>query len=235
MKLVEMSNLPTKAGDATLRFNPYGKEPKREGDIITLPRRKTMELFPLQGGIQYLVKIPEKHICPNCERDVPDYFRVFFLGTDERPFLVEMERQALHPFIKNGEEGFYEAIRPSSLEEVGVCLRKVHEERQGDIFALALNVEWKELLQGATETVSRFYNNAAMRYVSDERIFGTRHTLTGYIAPIRSDVLGSNTIPRYDWSVVEGTLEAPDHTPRKLEGPHVLAQTNLLRYPSLAD
>ena len=165
------------------------------------------EFHPLKGGEQFLLS----RIHPG--------EGIWFGGTDERPFLVQLKLEALDHFEADGEAGFFEALKPEVIQnheqEWGVDRTK----RQGDIFAYPLPWSWWQFLR------NNWVEGQEVKLAETSvAAFGTRHRFTGKIANV-----GRQT------SIVEGILEAPDHSPLRLKGPHVLAHARFISDPPNAD
>ncbi len=216
MRLFELEQLPAKAGVATIT---WGKGlPRREEAEITLPEAEETQFFPLQKGAQFLVVASRG---PNYDARE----RLYFGGTDERPFLVEMNPQVLTS-LKKGEAGFYDAIRPEGAQfaEKKFGTKAV---RQGDWFAVPLPFKWNSvhgLLGLFTDD-----HKATSAGEKGIRIGGTRHQLIDGQAIL----LGHN--PLRCMIIGEGLLRAPDHADKVLKGPHAFFQTQHLKEPEKAD
>lgn len=217
MRLMELgTNRPIRAGKAVLEYVKPDrldtKVPFRKRTHIVLPDFSDLELLQLQEDWnQFLIVLQDA---------------VWFGGTDENPFLVEMNRDCLQCFFRGGREGFYRDLVPTLITEL---VQEFGGEyiRQGDIFAWPVPFSWREI-----EKAHRIVYTKRLKMLGTQKqqVFGTRHTLVGkgFGSPLR--LLGRDL-----QAVVEGTLTAPDHSPRELKGPHVLAQTRLLWHPQSAD
>jgi len=220
MRLMEMTKKPTKFGKATVEYGRSFGRIGREGNTICVPHDNFTEVFCLsnQGRNDQFIM----------NRGGGEYW---FGGTDENPFLVQLTAEPFKEFLKLGEAGFYWSLVPKDLP--GLCSH-AHRRyiRQGDIFAVPLNMSWS--------TLSRCLDIArwgdGREHHVDGRLqlplFQTRHMLTGrefvstlkYIYGIRVPVVAS------------GRVEAPDHTPLNLgDKPHALFQTANLADPKKAD
>lgn len=217
MRLFELDSLPKKAGVATLAWNERAQIPSREEEEIRLPHDDNVQYFPLQRGVQFLVAVPD-----NNGRQA---MRLFFGGTDERPFLVEMNPDALLG-LKKGEAGFYDAIKPEGAK---YCEEKFGTKtiRQGDWFAVPIPLNWKDV-HGLLGLFCRDHK-VVMKKEKGIPIGGTRHLLVeGQLVTTSYNQLGCT-------GIAEGLLRAPDHEDKMLKGPHALFQTQHLKEPQKAD
>ncbi len=221
IELVMSKSLPRRAGKAKLEYvdgQPATKDgPSRLKDVIRIPTFGNPELFPLEDSwSQFLLM--ENPLDGSRDR------AVWFGGTDEEPFLVQMDPQVIHFFMKDGPEGFYRAIQPDALKLNEKLNQPVR--RQGDIFAVRMPSDWPSiqvalLLVGARDT--------KLSEGKDIRVFGTRHMLSGVC-------IGLERSGRSSVGLAEGVLTAPDHAPLELKGgPHLFAQTQYLFNPQNAD
>lgn len=212
MRLFEMASRPTEAGLAKLRFSSMeggGRSlPLRERADIFLPDDPDLEFFPIKGGAQFLLS----------RRGGRGGY--WFGGTDENPFLVELQAKLFLSFVTCGEEGFYADLKPQVVTRLEQELR-VSARRQGDIFAVPVPLSLETLRQ-ASIILSR--EELQLESVESLHVFGTRHELTGlsYDLDVGS-ILG------------EGVLRAPDHSPLELKGVHLIAQAEGLLHPERAD
>lgn len=202
MRLFELPTLPKRAGKAVLLFEGSG-QPVRNGKEIVLPTHPEGEWFPLKDGTQFLFR-------------PVGYSTVWFGGTDENPFLVILRTEPFTTFARQGEEGFYKYLAPSSpLPDAQLATR------QGDIFAFRLPWTWKDL---AARTCICGHKIEPIKE-NGVTVFGTRHVLEG----LRGQTPGQSFIG-------SGRLVAPDHSPVDLgDTPHVFAQTRGLYNPQQAD
>lgn len=217
MRLFELDSLPKKAGVATLVWSERAQIPSREEGEIKLPHDDNVQFFLLQRGTQFLVVVPDKN-----GRQAS---RLFFGGTDECPFLVEMNPDALLG-LKKGEVGFYDVIKP---EGVKFCEGKFGTKtiRQGDWFAVPIPLNW-DAVHGL---LGLFYRDhkIAKKKEGGIPIGGTRHLL------IEGQFMTMGYNPLGCAGIAEGLLRAPDHEDKVLKGPHALFQTRLLTEPEKAD
>ncbi|MDP3795139.1 MAG: hypothetical protein Q8R13_04415 [bacterium] len=221
MRLFEVERifggLPKKAGVAVLEWKKGG-EPARDGKTIYLPTYEEVQFFPLLDGVQFLLQIPRG-----------EHARAFFGGTDEQPFLVELEPSVIAS-LRGGEEEFFNSIKPNGAKVLEEAF-DTKAVRQGDWFAVPLPLSWKATC-GMTALVE---HDPKVIEPSNEKkhkiqLRGTRHDLfvDRYIS-----MKGAN---RLECTLIgEGLLRAPDHKDRVLKGPHAFFQTAHLVNPREAD
>jgi len=201
---VQVKDLPKVAGVALLNYSPDVRVPARSGNTISIPASDVKEL-QCRGCKQKLrtewtfcpicaTKCPERSV-KSLSGDMyklDDGFRqflfhipsrdsysggsVWFGGTDEAPFLVQMQPQVLRLF-KDGS--FYQSLVPKLIQRI--CENAGTEyRRQGDIFAAPIGMSLDKF---ESDVRSWFYIKPL---VFDEvgkkggriSIFGTRHGLT---------------------------------------------------------
>ncbi len=222
MRLMEMKgNYPKKAGKATLDFvgidDSSSRLLHREKDIIYIPAFSDLEMFPLAPDWNTFLAVLGGW---NAERGKQS---LYFGGTDENPFLVQMNTQALHSFYTGGTEGFLNAIRPEGIKRLENSLQR-EARRQGDIFAIDSGYSWDELKHAADVLGNmqlKIEDSPAME------LFRTRHVLRGQHAQLHTR--------NYDMQFVSGTVVAPDHADLELTVPYIIEQTALLYDPPKAD
>jgi hypothetical protein len=214
MYLFEMKDLPKSADKAALEWDRGVRVPSREGKRIALPLDQRPCYFPLQEGRQFLLYLPR-----GGQREA------WFGGTDEEPFLVEMNPEVIEHFLSSSgsAEAFYNYLVPESVTtlsgETGVPYR-----RQGDIFAARFCGE-----QYFEKRLARLLGNRANVHNSRFRVLGTRHEARGTVVTIDEGGVQSKTL-------VRGTIEAPDHKPLVLDdGIYLLDQTRHIVHPTKAD
>jgi len=217
MRLFELDSLPKKAGVATLVWNERAQIASREEGEITLPHDDNVQFFPLQRGEQFLVAVPDN----NRRSEI----RLFFGGTDERPFLVEMNPNALLG-LKKGESGFYKFIKPDGAK---FCEEKFGTKtlRQGDWFAVPIPLSWNAV-HGLLGLFCQEHKTVTKKEKGIS-IGGTRHLL------IEGQLVTMDYNHHNCTGIAEGLLRAPDHEDKILKGPHALFQTSLLKEPQKAD
>ena len=220
------SRLPDRAGKAELKYKDIAR-PIRRNDIITLPSR---------GWELYWLKI-DQFLCVSKKKEVVGYSskearKTWFGGTDEQPFLVEMEELV---WTNGGEwvswldvwkqELFYDCIKPPIITHYEKTYG-LKTKRQGDIFTVPLPEQnWNKLLD---LMMSMSVDDEI--YPEDSRgrktVFGTRHVLHGY------EIIQNSTTNAF---VGKGLLEAPDHKELNLKETCLFAQTRFLNNPKKAD
>lgn len=223
MRLFEMKELPAKAGLAVLEWDKGISRPERDESTIAAPRNAGVEFFALKEGVQFLLLITA---VGSDQRQQG----VYFGGTDEQPFLVELETEAFRAFIEGGEAGFFAALKPKLIKDIEQTYRgreaaERRTKRQGDIFAHALRWPWKGLILHHLKLLG---TELTLRH-AECALFGTRHDFRGLLGEFKLPETAVKAL------VGEGIVEAPDHSPLELKIPHVLAQASLLRNPKKAD
>jgi hypothetical protein len=217
---VLLTEPPKRFGQAEVVFGGKAENdlPWREGSRITFPGRfDRLEMYSLMEGHQFLASIGR---------------HVIFGGTDEAPFLVLLEPENLRHLTEGGEAMFYAGLKPYQMNGYE-AIYGGQAVRQGDIWALALPMSWDE--------IARYYfrsTRGKQLHLSHGRtaILRTRHVLEGTWATERPGLPyqppGSYKYYRRHWpvrsDVVDGILEAPDHAPLGLDGPHVLVRTDAI-------
>lgn len=218
------SKLPARAGRAELYFASRDKTPVRNKGLIGLPLHPEAKFYPLQHGEQFLFSTPlseNDRYGGHARQDT-----LWFGGTDEEPFLVRLHPGLLKDFEADGEEGFFEALKPGLIEDMEPIFGWA-TKRQGDIFALRTPFTWKMLK--ALHVIQNPGKSSELKEVKAESVFETRHRFTG--VGLRVSLATSvESIP-----FVEGLLQAPDHADLTLKGIYVLAQSEGLFTPKLAD
>ncbi len=208
-----MRNLPKKAGLAKLHYERNRhKTPFRKSADIVLPDDPEMELFFLMNGKQFLLRI---------ENSETQYW---FGGTDERPFLVRLKEEPFRAFQKEGDNLFYATLKPKTITKFEQTFQ-VLAKRQGDIFAVPVPHSWDELQRASLICLGVKREPESVKL---QPIFGTRHRLTGLYSE-NIELFGSY------YPLGEGVLEAPDHSPLKLERMHLIVQAQNLYDPRSAD
>lgn len=215
MRLFEMKELPRAFGKARVNYVEGISSPSRENNTINIPHDGYTELFPLRND-QFLLHRGSEN---------------WFGGTDENPFLVQLSERPFEAFIEGGILGpahFYSILRWKEIDQLASIVRR-NWRRQGDIFAVPLNMGWKNL--------ERCFRVASKEFAAEDcpdyPVFGTRHVLKGKVVEqnnvIRVYGIGTNV-------VASGVIVAPDHSDLNLEDmPHALYQTANLQSPMEAD
>ena len=213
MYIFEMKGkLPTRADKASLGWDRTQSQPSRDGKTITLPWEDKDFYFPLREGKQFLFASKRRSES------------VWFGGTDEEPFLVEMQRQALDAYVNTSgsEQDFYRALVPERVLEMA---QENHESyrRQGDIFATRFCSE-----PYFEKSISRLAHCKVTE--GETRILGTRHQGRGRCIIFDPHATSPSNI------LFKGVIEAPDHAPLRLEdGFYLLGQTRHIVQPTQAD
>lgn len=205
--------LPRYAGLAKLQWVDNDRtEPTRQGEVINLPLAQNSEFRSLRQGWQFVYVLKQGISGP----------RVFFGGTDERPFLVELTPASIavvNAIAQQGEDWFFHQLKPRRVRLLEEALEK-KAKRQGDIFAVPLAADWREI----NRIVLICGQQRLPQQIGEITLFRTRHTLTG------THIWVSNT---EIWGT--GQLQAPDHSSLNLDNPHALIQVEILRSPQVAD
>jgi hypothetical protein len=214
--------LPSKAGKTHINFVPEGSiaGPTRVKEDIALPLTKNTEFHPLAHGAQFLFVQNSRDNYNRIERTV------FFGGTDEEPFLVQLDLSILgvlekNEFFKGNERALYNALKPKAIADREELLG-TEAERQGDIFFVPTDISWEtaERMLFAMFPDDKRYDSITSDRVS---VFGTRHELHGTYVDSPAGLFA------------EGFLKAPDHADRTLRKVHFLSQTAYLFNPKQAD
>ena len=144
---------------------------------------------------------------------------------DESPFLVRLKPACYHTLIRNGEQAFFEALKPSRIGNVEKIAGQT-ARRQGDIFSVELPFTLKQL-QVAKETLDG--NIPVPQYkVRQFNLFGTRHKA-------ECELTSTESGNERNIVVKEAVLRAPDHCDLELPAIHFLEQAAGLYSPREAD
>jgi hypothetical protein len=215
MHVIEIKReLPRLADKAKIEWVEETIRPRRDGKTIYLPKNRAGLYSPLREGKQFLVKLNDKYSPTN---------GVWFGGTDEEPFMVEIERTPFDEYWTSGsEQAFYQSLVPRGILEIAEE-NNIEYKRQGDIFAVKFCSE-----KYFDKNLARIVNCTVKE--GETRILRTRHIGIG-IGIILSG-LNSTSSPL----LFKGVIEAPDHAPLNLEdGFYLLEQTRYLVNPAQAD
>lgn len=207
-------NRPTHAGKAVLEFSGEVVEPHRDGDVIVLPVNPDVELFRLQPNWnQFLISTQHG---------------TWFGGTDENPFLVQMETDFMGAFM-NAPTKFYEMLIPGTMRRLQELFPHITCRRQGDIFAFLLPYTWEDIRKSFEVCHAK-----GLKMVEDNgmSVFGTRHLFTGNRITLNSE---RNLLGGLVHTLAEGKVVAPDHEDITLGEVNALAQTAHLFDPKTAD
>lgn len=202
---------PKKAGVAELHFDSKTATPQRDGTHLTLPLVRDAEFFALKGGEQFVADFGSQFGYQGT--------RFWFGGTDEGPFLVGLQEKPVKRLLEDGEDGFFDALKPNLVKRLEREL-KVTTRRQGDIFAVPLPWSWHEVNALSLCLTGKIVAASPFR-VKQIPVLDTRHRLTGKAL---------QTLP-----IATGVLSAPDHKPLRLSGLHWFAQAEGLWDPENAD
>ena len=206
MYLFELKNPPKRADKAIIEWDRGQREPERESNKISLPYNLEAQYFSLREGSQFLIK---------------HYGRMWFGGTDEEPFLVEMDGGLIDKFIgfQGDEQCFYGSLVPDNILNLSKET-DAHYKRQGDIFAARFCGE-KYFAKNLAKIVRLSIKEG------EHSILGTRHTGRG---------TGIWNIGDRSTALFRGKIEAPDHKPLDLEDAfYLLGQTKHIINPTKAD
>lgn len=199
-------------GKATVELVGEQELPSRKQGIIYLPDQKDACLIPLLGGTQFLFRcsLPKGG--------------VWFGGTDEQPFLTQLEPHTWSIREHGNETAFFDALKPQLIKEAEkVLLRQA--QRQGDIFYLDFGFDWNQI-NSFLSLIG--WSRHTLTATKKAPVFDTRHTIAG-------EILFVETPQRQTRLLARGTLKAPDHTDRVLESVHLVVQANCLFNPARAD
>ena len=214
MYLFELKGkLPKKADKATLHWEKGFQNAVRQGVVIHLPNEPTASFYSLQDGRQFLFGYNRNY---------------WFGGTDEEPFLVQMEAQAINNYIQGAglDDSFYQGLVPRTISrianETGTPYR-----RQGDIFASRFCGN-DSFIKNLERLISYGGNGIGINLRVNQGSFnllGTRHEGKGTIVE-----LGNNR------QLFSGVVRAPDHAPMLLDdGLYLIDQTQYIVNPTKAD
>lgn len=218
MKQITIDNLPQTIDEAELEIavfdqekDRYSRRPEpvyRDGKVIIFTQVDDGRFYSVAKDRQFLYTVPTEN----------NGRRIFFGGMDESPFLTELDYSVVEHLIE-GEESFFRALKPGIIQRAERNFESV-AHRQGDFFAVTTPrpINW-----GAFMLKYLGDNELRISVVEDENLRGTRHTIAGLFGRAGDTLIG------------EGTIEAPDHEPLILKGPHIIEQAAFLRRPKEAD
>ncbi len=205
------TSLPQKAGIAILEYDDQVTVPERDGSTITLPR-KGWSLYQLTPSWDQFLVVEDKEDSAVHDRfDKTEYHQAWFGGTDENPFLVQLEVDDWTRIWERDE--VFNTLIPKGIKRYEKHFGKGKTKRQGDMFCYPAPLKEYDRDKGHS-------------------LFGTRHLLTG------KDVLAESIYSNVDGDqgyFCQGIIQAPDHTDLVLEEIHYVAQTAKLHTPKLAD
>ena len=224
MLIGKMKEFPKSAGVVTLDFldgkNKIFKthargQPVIQGSDIYLPLERRSHFVALQGGKQFLFHY----------RNPDGYteFTTYFGGTDESSaFLTELPEDVnfFAIYEMDGEEAFYESLKPGLVRNYEKRFRTT-ALRQGDLFAVPIG-NWADVKKAWHLVIPV---DLTLKPVSST-ILDTRHTLHGSATDdfsiIYHAISNYSILSSIDCMFGQGTLEAPDHEPLRLEGIHFI-------------
>ncbi len=207
--------LPGRIGNMEISFfsTPFVS---LNGGSLVLPEH-IHEAHPLKGGSQYLVRTPPL----NLNRNVVSHY---FFGIDDTPFLTTISKRRFDIFKVNGEQAFYESLVPKSIKLMAES-NPDQMKRQGDIWAIKVADTWSQVAQavGGYQVAPK---SAAKKWRAyQERLFDSRHELTGDIVSGRfiiTEVVPKKRIAQngrgaafntkgLPLTLATGYITAPDH------------------------
>ena len=217
IKLVDIAEVPEKIGEAEIVFEGWKSDsysrnrqflPRRQSRTIVLPDEPDTKFYWVMNDKQFLFTSGEEN-----------NRKLFFGGMDESPFLVELNFSMIENLI-DGSEAFFQALKPKRVKNWEEAL-KTKAKRQGDFFAIPFfKTDWGAFLKqhlGKKGSVE-------MRIADEMPLNGTRHRLNGLVA------IGEGNLVLGD-----GVINAPDHEPLLLDGPHLIEQAVGFLRPQEAD
>lgn len=203
---------PDRAGIAQLIYKDI-PNPSRKGDIITIPS-DNYGLYILPNTSQFLLlQSGEKK-------------RAWFGGTDEQPFLVELNDMDCY-----NESLFYPMwVRHQFYDEIKPDIIKLYEKkygirgtvRQGDFFGYPLPEQrWEKIMEWSQAFARQedYFSTKNGSLPLNE----TRHRFQGDICSFTGNI------------IAKGIITAPDHKTLELTQICVLAQTKHLMDAKNAD
>ena len=224
-EMTETSSIPRRLGLARLVLGEGINVPERDGDVITLPYDAEWEFFLLNHEGK-----EDQFILSNARAN-----RHWFGGTDEKPFLVQVDANAVKCYCQFGplrDNHFYASLRWREVDELS-CGTHRKWRRQGDIFAVPLGVSWKTLMGSFKLTTPNEHSMVDVGNNGDYNVFETRHVLSGQmlVSTSRVTIYGVGVV-----LVASGVVRAPDHRDLELgDMPHALYQAANLVNPANAD
>ena len=206
---------PDKAGITKLLYKDV-KHPSREDDVITIPKTGYV-FYILQNTSQFLLLQKKKG----------DGKRVWFGGTDEASFLVELDDGDGHygtDYFSMWERNeFYNSIKPDVIKMYEKKYGVAATMRQGDFFGYPLPEQrWGKIMEWS-QTFARQDDYFTTTNSGSLPLNETRHRFQGDICSFTGNI------------IAKGIITAPDHTPLELTKICVLAQTKHLKDAQNAD
>lgn len=208
--------LPDKAGITKLLYKDV-EHPSREDDVITIPKTG-YGLYILQNTTQFLLLQKRKD----------NGKRVWFGGTDEMSFLVELDDGDGHygaDYFSMWERNeFYNAIKPDVIKMYEEKYGIAKTMRQGDFFCYPLPVQdWAKILLWSQTFARQSSTFKTGQSGGGLPLNETRHRFRGEICSHAGNILA------------KGVITAPDHKPLELTEICVIAQTKHLMDSKNAD
>lgn len=208
--------IPTRIGSLEIDTANTSFMPFLRGNLLTLPS-VVHEVHPLMGGTQYLIRTS----VANMNRQPVGHY---FFGLDDSPFLTAISRRRFEIFKQEGEQAFYEALKPKSIKLMADGSPNP-VKRQGDIWAVKVADAWKDIGPLVGTLVIAPNCKAKRRLNYQQRLFDSRHELTG---DIMQDVFvvidvkpkkriskngrgASVNIKALPLTLASGVIKAPDH------------------------
>lgn len=204
----------SKAGLAELRYKSV-ERPSRRQSVITLPS-KDYEMYQLTEDFGQFLLISKEGKDPHRQGRFTHH-KAWFGGTDEKPFLVELE-DGNWPDVWRDEK-FYDVIKPEIIKRYEDRYGKDKTLRQGDMFCYPLPVQNWERLHDILVVIMEDWH-CDTDYHS---LYSTRHWIEG-----KYNLRG-------EYAIGQGIISAPDHKPLKLKKICLIAQTERLKRPKQAD
>jgi hypothetical protein len=216
-----IESLPTHAGAVALRFSPDARLARRVSPTeLELPLRPQMQFYPLKDGEQFIVHYP-------ATREFRSH--TVFGGCDESSFISGILAPAFLAFERGGERAFFEALTPDAVKELRELFPDALVQRQGDMWSIALPLDWKEVVMRCMISLNRparrsLHWKKVTGATETSAVLGSNHRVNG-LCSARTDVRIRDVIVD-NVAVATGTITAPDHAPQLLgDGPNIIAQT----------
>jgi len=207
---------PDRAGITQLLYKD-AEYPSRKDDVIIIPKTG-YGLYILQNTSQFLLLQKEKR----------EDKRVWFGGTDEMSFLVELDDgdgdYGTDYFSLWERNKFYGAIKPDVIKMYEKRYGVGKTVRQGDFFGYPLPEQnWGKIMEWSKTFDRQDSYFATGKDGGSLPLNETRHRFQGEICSFTGNM------------IAKGIITAPDHKPLELTKICVLAQTNHLKDAKNAD
>lgn len=249
MRLAEMTELPTRAGQAELVFvDPEDNKTIFGRDYFPLPSRRENRIFLLQDS-EYrkyeftFLRCGQQFIFCDYYDGLSEYVSEYgwFGGWDESSaFLTEVTQEAFDAYEDNGEQGFYDYLKPEAIRFLEKHTGR-SSLRQGDIFLFPLDISWEMVTGLSLAFVAGLGVVREIKpiEVNEHPVLGTRHQFTG-IYEEHGYLIGEHFPEVAGWPISvafasHGVLEAPDHKPVAIQAVHLIQQARGLFDPAAAD